>query len=272
MVLVVRANVERNAFVCGEIDEHIRKPGRKRIVVDENRQALRGRLGRCSRKAREVRKRFTLEKPHGIGAHEELFAGSRCSCGGFSSNEHGAKPVFECSDALRERRRRDEEALRGAIETALLYHGDEGFELRMKERHGEILWLASEKDERSERPAVSRRIGVTTPLFPFRPPIVQQQTNRTNRFIISLLEPCDREAGMTYETVPLAEASQCLADIVTTIKRSPENHVVITVADRPAAVLLAADEYRALLKARYREEFRIVFDELDEINKSLANR
>ncbi len=77
---------------------------------------------------------------------------------------------------------------------------------------------------------------------------------------------------MTYETVPLAEASQCLADIVTTIKRSPENHVVITVADRPAAVLLAADEYRELLKARYQEEFRIVFDELDEVNKSLANR
>ena len=77
---------------------------------------------------------------------------------------------------------------------------------------------------------------------------------------------------MNRNPIPLSEARQNLTHIVATVTSKGGEPVLISVRGKPTVAIISAEEYQDYLKAKYREEFRSIFDELDELNKSLVNK
>ncbi len=78
--------------------------------------------------------------------------------------------------------------------------------------------------------------------------------------------------NIDIQTVPLSDARRHLTDLVAEVTQPDGKPVVISVRGRASVVLLSTEVYEDLLKSKYREEFKKIFDELDDLNKSLANK
>ena len=62
--------------------------------------------------------------------------------------------------------------------------------------------------------------------------------------------------------------TECVADVT-----APEGEpLLVTVDGKPVAVLISVDEYEELLRAKFREEFHAIFDELDDVNRELVDK
>lgn len=62
--------------------------------------------------------------------------------------------------------------------------------------------------------------------------------------------------------------TECVADVTV-----PESEpLLVTVDGKPVAALISIDEYEELLRAKYREEFHAIFDELDDVNRELVDK
>lgn len=77
---------------------------------------------------------------------------------------------------------------------------------------------------------------------------------------------------MDLQTVPLSEARRNLTELIAGVTKPDGQPVVISVRGKPAVVLLSAEAYGDYLKKKYRDEFKEIFDELDDLNKSLVNK
>lgn len=77
---------------------------------------------------------------------------------------------------------------------------------------------------------------------------------------------------MHLQSVPLSEARRNLTDLIAGVTKPDGQPVVISVRGKPAVVLLSAESYDDYLKKKYRDEFKEIFDELDDLNKSLVNK
>lgn len=77
---------------------------------------------------------------------------------------------------------------------------------------------------------------------------------------------------MDLQSVPLSEARRNLTDLIAGVSKPDGQPVVISVRGKPAVVLLSAESYDDYLKTKYRDEFKEIFDELDDLNKSLVNK
>lgn len=76
----------------------------------------------------------------------------------------------------------------------------------------------------------------------------------------------------SYLSLPLEELrdrfAACVADVT-----APEGEpLLVTVDGKPVAALISVDEYEELLRAKFREEFHAIFDELDDVNKELLDK
>lgn len=76
----------------------------------------------------------------------------------------------------------------------------------------------------------------------------------------------------SYLSLPLEEVrdrfTECVADVT-----APESEpLLVTVDGKPVAALISIDEYEELLRAKYREEFHAIFDELDDVNRELVDK
>ena len=72
-------------------------------------------------------------------------------------------------------------------------------------------------------------------------------------------------------TIPLSEARRNLTDLITNVTQPDGQPVVITVRGKPCVALISAEAYEDYLKEKHREDFKEIFDELDDLNKSLVN-
>lgn len=77
---------------------------------------------------------------------------------------------------------------------------------------------------------------------------------------------------MDLQSVPLSEARRNLTELIAGVTKPDGRPVVISVRGKPAVVLLSAESYDDYLKKKYRDEFKEIFDELDDLNKSLVNK
>lgn len=77
---------------------------------------------------------------------------------------------------------------------------------------------------------------------------------------------------MDLQSVPLSEARRNLTELIAGVTKPDGQPVVISVRGKPAVVLLSAESYDDYLKTKYRDEFKEIFDELDDLNKSLVNK
>lgn len=77
---------------------------------------------------------------------------------------------------------------------------------------------------------------------------------------------------MDLQSVPLSEARRNLTELIAGVTKPDGQPVVISVRGKPAVVLLSAESYGDYLKKKYRDEFKEIFDELDDLNKSLVNK
>lgn len=77
---------------------------------------------------------------------------------------------------------------------------------------------------------------------------------------------------MDLQSVPLSEARRNLTDLIAGVSKPDGQPVVISVRGKPTVVLLSAESYDDYLKTKYRDEFKEIFDELDDLNKSLVNK
>lgn len=77
---------------------------------------------------------------------------------------------------------------------------------------------------------------------------------------------------MDLQSVPLSEARRNLTELIAGVTKPDGQPVVISVRGKPAVVLLSAESYDVYLKKKYRDEFKEIFDELDDLNKSLVNK
>lgn len=77
---------------------------------------------------------------------------------------------------------------------------------------------------------------------------------------------------MDLQSVPLSEARRNLTDLIAGVTKPDGQPVVISVRGKPAVVLLSVESYDDYLKTKYRDEFKEIFDELDDLNKSLVNK
>lgn len=77
---------------------------------------------------------------------------------------------------------------------------------------------------------------------------------------------------MHLQSVPFSEARRNLTDLIAGVTKPDGQPVVISVRGKPAVVLLSAESYDDYLKKKYRDEFKEIFDELDDLNKSLVNK
>lgn len=77
---------------------------------------------------------------------------------------------------------------------------------------------------------------------------------------------------MHLQSVPLSEARRNLTDLIAGVTKPDGQPVVVSVRGKPAVVLLSAESYDDYLKKKYRDEFKEIFDELDDLNKSLVNK
>lgn len=77
---------------------------------------------------------------------------------------------------------------------------------------------------------------------------------------------------MDLQSVPLTEARRNLTDLVAGVTKPDGQPVVISVRGKPAVVLLSVESYDDYLQKKYRDEFKEIFDELDDLNKSLVNK
>ena len=77
---------------------------------------------------------------------------------------------------------------------------------------------------------------------------------------------------MNTLTVPLSDARRNLTDLIANVTQTDGQPVMISVRGKPTVVLISADTYEDYLKKKYREEFKEIFDELDDLNKSLVNK
>lgn len=73
-------------------------------------------------------------------------------------------------------------------------------------------------------------------------------------------------------TIPLSEARRNLTDLIANVTRPDGQPVVITDRGKPSVVLISADAYEDYLKEKHREDFKEIFDELDDLNRSLVNK
>ena len=77
---------------------------------------------------------------------------------------------------------------------------------------------------------------------------------------------------MDLQSVPLSEARRNLTELIAGVTKPDGQPVVISVRGKPTVVLLSAESYDDYLKKKYRDEFKEIFDELDDLNKSLVNK
>lgn len=77
---------------------------------------------------------------------------------------------------------------------------------------------------------------------------------------------------MDLQSVPLSEACRNLTELIAGVTKPDGQPVVISVRGKPAVVLLSVESYDDYLKTKYRDEFKEIFDELDDLNKSLVNK
>lgn len=77
---------------------------------------------------------------------------------------------------------------------------------------------------------------------------------------------------MDLQSVPLSEARRNLTELIAGVTKPDGQPVVISVRGKPAVVLLSVESYDDYLKTKYRDEFKEIFDELDDLNKSLVNK
>lgn len=77
---------------------------------------------------------------------------------------------------------------------------------------------------------------------------------------------------MNTLTVPLSDARRNLTDLIANVTQTDGQPVMISVRGKPTVALISADTYEDYLKKKYREEFKEIFDELDDLNKSLVNK
>lgn len=77
---------------------------------------------------------------------------------------------------------------------------------------------------------------------------------------------------MDLQSVPLSEARRNLTELIAGVTKPDGQPVVISVRGKPAVVLLSVESYDDYLRTKYRDEFKEIFDELDDLNKSLVNK
>lgn len=77
---------------------------------------------------------------------------------------------------------------------------------------------------------------------------------------------------MDLQSVPLSDARRNLTELIAGVTKPDGQPVVISVRGKPAVVLLSAESYDDYLKTKYRDEFKEIFDELDDLNKSLVSK
>lgn len=77
---------------------------------------------------------------------------------------------------------------------------------------------------------------------------------------------------MDIQTIPLSDARRNLTELIADVTQPNGKPVVISVRGKPTVALISAESYEDYLKKKYREEFQEIFDELDDLNKSLVNK
>lgn len=124
--LVVEGEIERGVDLAPERRRGRRKPRRQAVGIDGDRQ--RQPFAGAGGGAAERRRQIVLEKPHPVEMGTQRAAELRRLARLAAHDQDRAEPFFEPADALRDRRRRDAEHGRGALERAFAHHGGDGGE------------------------------------------------------------------------------------------------------------------------------------------------
>ena len=77
---------------------------------------------------------------------------------------------------------------------------------------------------------------------------------------------------MNTQTIPLSKARRKLTELIVSVNQPNGQPVLISVLGKPAVALISVKTYEDYLKKKHREEFHEIFDELDNLNKVLANK
>ena len=77
---------------------------------------------------------------------------------------------------------------------------------------------------------------------------------------------------MNIQTVPLSDARRNLTELIAGVTAPDGQPVVISVRGKPTVAVISAESYEDYLRKQYRDEFKEIFDELDDLNKSLVNK
>ncbi|MNY18510.1 hypothetical protein D3C86_1518910 [compost metagenome] len=123
--LVLHQQIEEQARRVAVAADRLRPPGRQAVGVQRHAQALRPPL---LVQRRHQLLQVTLEQAHLLHMVEQPLAQRRGLRRRAAHQHRLAEAHFQQLDALRHRRLRQAQALRGALETALLHHRGQGSE------------------------------------------------------------------------------------------------------------------------------------------------
>lgn len=77
---------------------------------------------------------------------------------------------------------------------------------------------------------------------------------------------------MDIQNIPLSEARRRLTELIVSVSQPNGQPVLISALGKPAVALISLKTYEDYLKTKHREEFHEIFNELDDLNKDLANK
>lgn len=76
----------------------------------------------------------------------------------------------------------------------------------------------------------------------------------------------------SLQTLPLSDFRKNCSSLIGSIRQNSEQAVGISLRGEQVAVLISQKEFEEYRKYKIREEFRSIFDELDDFNRAMVNK